>query len=72
LVLVDAGARLQSAGYGGDVSRTFPARERFTPAQRAIYEMVLDVQNKVIDKVKAGVSPEELNALTLESFASYL
>ena len=38
LVLVDAGAELN--GYCSDVSRTWPVGGAFTPAQRAVYELV--------------------------------
>lgn len=38
LVLVDAGAEVGL--YAGDVTRTYPADGRFTPAQRAVYDVV--------------------------------
>jgi Xaa-Pro aminopeptidase len=38
LVLVDAGAEVRL--HAGDVTRTFPASGRFTPGQRALYEVV--------------------------------
>jgi Xaa-Pro aminopeptidase len=38
LVLVDAGAEVRL--HAGDVTRTFPASGRFTPAQRALHEVV--------------------------------
>ncbi len=40
LVLVDAGVELDSL-YNGDLTRTFPANGRFTPAQRRVYNAVL-------------------------------
>jgi Xaa-Pro aminopeptidase len=52
LLLVDAGCELDY--YASDVTRTFPVSGRFTPAQRAIYEVVLEAQLAAIDKVRAG------------------
>jgi Xaa-Pro aminopeptidase len=52
LVLIDAGCEL--AGYASDITRTFPVSERFTPAQREVYEIVLAAQAAAIEKVRAG------------------
>jgi Xaa-Pro aminopeptidase len=52
LVLVDAGA--EYGGYAADISRTFPASGRFTPAQRCIYQLVLDAQEAAIRAAKPG------------------
>lgn len=35
-------------GYSGDVTRTWPVSGEFTPAQRDVYEAVLEVQQDVI------------------------
>lgn len=42
LVVVDIGASWQ--GYSADVTRTYPVSGRFTPAQRAVYQLVRDAQ----------------------------
>ena len=52
LVLVDAGAELDC--YAADVTRTFPVSGRFSPEQRAIYELVLAAQLAAIDHVRVG------------------
>jgi Xaa-Pro aminopeptidase len=52
LVLIDAGCEL--AGYASDITRTFPVSERFTAAQREVYEIVLAAQAAAIEKVRAG------------------
>jgi Xaa-Pro aminopeptidase len=52
LLLVDAGAEFE--GYAADITRTFPVSGRFTPPQRALYEVVLDAQMKAIDVVRPG------------------
>ena len=53
LVLLDTGAEVDY--YGADVSRTYPASGRFTPEQRAVYDIVLDAQQQAIDLVAPGV-----------------
>src|SRR5882757_4646213 len=40
LLLVDAGCELEC--YASDITRTFPVNGRFTPEQRAVYEVVLE------------------------------
>jgi Xaa-Pro aminopeptidase len=48
LLLIDAGCELDY--YASDITRTFPVNGRFTPEQRAIYEIVLEAQLAAIDK----------------------
>jgi len=52
LVLIDAGAEYRC--YASDVTRTFPVNGRFSPAQRALYELVLDAQAAAIEQVRPG------------------
>ena len=52
LVLIDAGCEL--GGYASDITRTFPVSERFSAAQRAVYDVVLAAQAAAIEKVRAG------------------
>lgn len=53
LLLVDAGAEF---GYfSGDITRTYPVNGKFSPEQKAVYEVVLDAQKKAIEKVQVGV-----------------
>jgi Xaa-Pro aminopeptidase len=54
LVLVDSGCELDT--YASDVTRTWPVSGRFTPEQRAIYEIVLRAQLAAIERVRAGES----------------
>src|SRR5258706_2151401 len=54
LILIDAACELD--GYASDITRTFPASGRFTPAQRALYDIVLAAQQAAIDATRAGVS----------------
>ena len=54
LLLIDAGAELDC--YAADITRTFPVNGKFSPAQRAIYEIVLAAQQAAIAEVVAGRS----------------
>jgi len=59
LVLIDAGCEY---GYhASDITRTFPASGRFTPPQRAIYELVLQSQLAAIAAVRPGQSIEAVH-----------
>lgn len=52
LVLIDAGCEYQY--YASDITRTFPVSGKFTPAQRALYDIVLDAQLAAIEAARAG------------------
>ncbi len=54
LLLVDAGAEFQC--YASDITRTYPVSGRFSPEQRALYELVLAAQRAAIDEVRPGRS----------------
>lgn len=52
LVLVDSAAELDN--YASDVTRTWPVDGRFSPEQRAVYEIVLRAQEAGIEEVAPG------------------
>jgi Xaa-Pro aminopeptidase len=52
LVLVDSAAELDY--YASDVTRTWPVSGRFSPEQRAVYEIVLRAQKAAIEEVRPG------------------
>jgi len=52
LCLIDAGCELD--GYASDVTRTFPADGRYTPAQRELYEIVLAAQEAAVQATRPG------------------
>lgn len=54
LLLVDAGAEYQN--YAADISRTYPVSGQFSPAQRDLYELVLEAQTAAIAQVRPGNS----------------
>ncbi|PCH61552.1 MAG: Xaa-Pro aminopeptidase [Gammaproteobacteria bacterium] len=52
LLLIDAGAEYDY--YAADITRTFPVNGKYTPAQKALYNLVLDAQKAAIAEVKPG------------------
>lgn len=52
LLLIDAGAEVGC--YAADITRTFPVNGRFSPAQRAIHDLVVKAQKAAIAKVRPG------------------
>jgi Xaa-Pro aminopeptidase len=52
LLLIDAAAEHEY--YASDITRTFPVNGRFSPEQKAIYELVLAAQYAALEKVKPG------------------
>jgi Xaa-Pro aminopeptidase len=59
LVLVDAGGEV--AYYTADLTRTWPANGRFSPAQRAVYEAVLRAQLAAIALCRPGTTFDEVH-----------
>ena len=64
LLLIDAGAEYE--GFASDITRTFPVNGRFTDAQRDIYQLVLDCQERCIEMIAPGVTLEEMHARSVE------
>lgn len=59
LVWFDTGAAYNR--YSADIQRQVPADGRFTPEQRKLYEIVLNVQKAVISNVKPGALWQDLH-----------
>jgi Xaa-Pro aminopeptidase len=70
LLLIDAGCEFDY--YAADVTRTFPVSGTFTPAQRAIYQLVLDAQLASIELTRAGRTFDEVHAASVEVITSGL
>jgi Xaa-Pro aminopeptidase len=61
LVVVDVGAEF--GYYTADLTRTLPVSGRFTPRQRALYDLVLGAQQAAIDSVRPGTDLGALNRI---------
>lgn len=70
LLLVDAAANFQ--GLTGDITRTYPVNGRFSPAQRALYELVLRAQEAGIAAARPHGTAERINAAIRDVFRAGL
>ena len=71
LLLADVGAET-STGWAADVTRTWPVSGKFSPTQRAIYDLVLAAHDACIDKISPGVEYQEIHLLAAKIMASGL
>ena len=70
LLLMDVGA--EEGFYSADITRTVPLSGKFTPAQRQIYDVVLEAQEATIAFVKPGVTTQDINRVAREHLAQGL
>ena len=70
MVLMDIGAEYH--GYSADVTRTVPSTGKFTPEQRAIYDLVYRAQEAIFPLCHEGVPFSELNKKATEVLAQGL
>jgi len=70
LLLVDAAANFQ--GLTADITRTYPVNGKFSPEQRAIYELVLEGQEAGIAAVKMGGRSTEITRAIRDVFGEGL
>lgn len=58
LVLIDAGCEYR--GYAGDITRTFPVNGKFSPAQREIYDIVLESLETALKLYRPGTTMQDV------------
>jgi Xaa-Pro aminopeptidase len=63
LVHFDTGAEVNH--YSADVQRVVPSGDTFTPEEKRIYEVVLNVQKAVIQAIRPGATWQELHDLAV-------
>ena len=64
LILIDAGCEFEY--YASDITRTIPVSGKFSSAQKELYNMVLDVQLKIIAQIKPGFLRTDLQVNAVE------
>lgn len=64
LLLIDAGCEFEY--YASDITRTFPISGKFSPEQKAIYELVLKAQLEAIETVKPGNHWDDPHNMTVK------
>jgi Xaa-Pro aminopeptidase len=70
LLLIDAGA--EYACYASDITRTFPVNGRYSPEQRALYDIVLAAQLAAIDQVRPGKSFDDYHVAAVRTLTAGL
>lgn len=70
LLLVDSGCEV--GAYAADISRTFPVNGRFSGAQRALYEVVLQAQLAAIEKANQSQCWDAVHAAAAASICAGL
>lgn len=70
LLLMDVGSEYH--GYSADVTRTIPANGKFSPEQKAIYELVYEAQEAVFKICKEGTPLIALNETAKDVLAKGL
>lgn len=66
MLLTDLGATYRH--YCGDITRTYPVNGKFTPRQKELYNVVLNVQKLVQENAKPGVKLKDLNNLVIKYY----
>jgi Xaa-Pro aminopeptidase len=70
LLLIDCGAEYNY--FTGDITRTYPVSGKFTKAQAEVYQGVLDVNKRIIEMVKPGISLHELQEETVRQLTQLI
>lgn len=71
LLLLDAGVEVESL-YTADITRTLPVSGTFSPAQRRVYEAVLEAQQAGIDAARPGATFSDVHAAAIAVIAAKL
>jgi Xaa-Pro aminopeptidase len=64
LVLADVGQEYE--WYASDVTRTFPVNGKFSPEQKAVYELVLSIQEAILAMIKPGLSYDKMQETAIK------
>jgi Xaa-Pro aminopeptidase len=70
MVLMDVGAEYH--GYTADITRTIPARGKFSDAEKAVYQLVYDAQESAFKLLKEGCKWADIEKTARETIATGL
>ncbi len=71
LLLADVGAET-AGGWAADITRTWPVNGRFSPTQRALYNVVLAAHDRAIAAVRPGAEYRQIHLLACRVLAEGL
>lgn len=71
MVLCDSGAET-AMHYSGDLSSTFPVDASFTPRQKEIYAITLDVHETAISELKPGINFKDIHLAACKKIATHM
>jgi len=66
LVVVDIGAEF--GYYTADITRTFPVSGKFSPRQKAIYDLVLEARQAGLDMIRPGATMRDVSGAVRSAF----
>jgi len=64
VLVMDVGAEYHH--YAADITRTIPVSGKFSPAQKTIYEAVLQVQKELISMIRPGIAMMKIDEMAIE------
>ncbi|MCK4979966.1 MAG: M24 family metallopeptidase, partial [Candidatus Delongbacteria bacterium] len=65
MILIDTGAEYKN--YAADISRTFPAKGKFSEMQKKYYNVVLEASKAVTKAVKPGITLSKLQEISKDT-----
>lgn len=71
MLLCDMGVE-NAMHYASDITRSFPVNRKFTPQQKAIYEIVLSTLKNSIDRVRPGIQFKDVHLYAAKDIAQGL
>ncbi len=71
LLLADVGAET-ALGWASDITRTWPVSGKFSPTQKAVYDVVLAAHDQAIAAVEPGADYEDIHLLACHVLAEGL
>jgi len=70
LILIDAGCEYKY--YASDITRTIPVNGKFNKHQKKVYKIVLNIQKKIIKKIRPGIKRSKLQKIAIKELTKGL
>lgn len=69
MIVIDIGCEIDH--YCADITRTIPADGKFSPAQKEIYNVVLEANQEIINALRPGFSMAQMDSIQQAIFTKY-